>query len=82
MAGALSLRTWLGRYAHVLANVLHAEFFLTARSLYLLVLGEREDLAERDAAYWLQLICGYAGSAPVVGMTSSFTIGCVRSRGD
>ena len=26
------------------------EFFLTARSLYLLVLGERDDMAERDAA--------------------------------
>jgi internalin A len=39
-------------------HVLHAmhEFFLTARSLYLLVLGERDDMAERDAAYWLQLI--------------------------
>jgi hypothetical protein len=36
------------------------EFFLTARSLYLLVLGER------DAAYWLQLIRSYAGPAPVV----------------
>jgi hypothetical protein len=30
--------------------------FLTARSLYLLVLGERDEMAERDAAYWLQLI--------------------------
>lgn len=39
-------------------HVLHAmhEFFLTARSLYLLVLGEREDMAERDAAYWLTAI--------------------------
>jgi DAPkinase-like Roc (Ras of Complex) protein len=49
-------------------HVLHAmhEFFLTARSLYLLVLGERDDMAERDATYWLQLIRSYAGSAPVV----------------
>jgi internalin A len=48
--------------------VLHAmhEFFLTARSLYLLVLGERDDMAERDAAYWLQLIRSYAGPVPVV----------------
>ncbi|MEK6260573.1 MAG: COR domain-containing protein [Planctomycetota bacterium] len=48
--------------------VLHSmhEFFLTARSLYLLVLGERDDMLERDAAYWLQLIRSYAGSAPVV----------------
>jgi internalin A len=49
-------------------HVLHAmhEFFLTARSLYVLVLGEREDMAERDATYWLQLIRSYAGPAPVV----------------
>jgi internalin A len=49
-------------------HVLHAmhEFFLTARSLYLLVLGERDDMAERDATYWLQLIRSYAGPAPVV----------------
>jgi internalin A len=49
-------------------QVLHAmhEFFLSARSLYLLVLGERDDMAERDAAYWLQLIRTYAGPAPVV----------------
>lgn len=48
--------------------VLHSmhEFFLTARSLYLLVLGERDDMLERDAAYWLQLIRSYAGNAPVV----------------
>ena len=47
--------------------VLHSmhEFFLTARSLYLLVLGERDDMLERDAAYWLQLIRSYAGDAPV-----------------
>ncbi len=48
--------------------VLHSmhEFFLTARSLYLLVLGERDDMLERDATYWLQLIRSYAGNAPVV----------------
>jgi internalin A len=49
-------------------HVLHAmhEFFLTARSLYLLVLGERDDMAERDVSYWLQLIRSYAGPATVV----------------
>jgi hypothetical protein len=49
-------------------QVLHGmhEFFLTARSLYLLVLSERDDMAERDAAYWLQIIRSYAGLAPVV----------------
>jgi hypothetical protein len=65
-----------GRWGQVMARVwdfggqvvLHSmhEFFLTARSLYLLVLGERDDMLERDAAYWLQLIRSYAGDAPVV----------------
>ena len=49
-------------------HVLHAmhEFFLTTRSLYLLVLEQRSDRAETDAKYWLQLIRSYAGPAPVV----------------
>jgi internalin A len=42
------------------------EFFLTTRSLYLLVLEQRSDRAETDAKYWLQLIRSYAGPAPVV----------------
>ena len=63
-AGPVTGRVWDFGGQHVL-HAMH-EFFLTARSLYLLVLGEREDMAERDAAYWLQLIRSYAGSAPVV----------------
>jgi hypothetical protein len=31
-----------------------------------LVNFERDDMAERDATYWLQLIRSYAGPAPVV----------------
>lgn len=62
--GPVTARVWDFGGQHVL-HAMH-EFFLTARSLYLLVLGEREDMAERDAAYWLQLIRSYAGSAPVV----------------
>ncbi len=62
--GPVVARVWDFGGQHVL-HAMH-EFFLTARSLYLLVLGEREDMAERDAAYWLQLIRSYAGSAPVV----------------
>ncbi len=62
--GDVTARTWDFGGQHVL-HAMH-EFFLTARSLYLLVLGEREDMAERDAAYWLQLIRSYAGDAPVV----------------
>jgi internalin A len=62
--GPVTARVWDFGGQHVL-HAMH-EFFLTARSLYLLVLGEREDMAERDAAYWLQLIRSYAGNAPVV----------------
>jgi internalin A len=62
--GPLQARVWDFGGQHVL-HAMH-EFFLTARSLYLLVLGERDDMAERDASYWLQLIRSYAGPAPVV----------------
>jgi internalin A len=62
--GSVQARVWDFGGQHVL-HAMH-EFFLTPRSLYLLVLGERDDMAERDAAYWLQLIRSYAGSAPVV----------------
>ena len=62
--GPVIARVWDFGGQHVL-HAMH-EFFLTERSLYLLVLGEREDMAEQDAAYWLQLIRSYAGNAPVV----------------
>ncbi len=62
--GRVTARVWdFG--GQVVLHSMH-EFFLTARSLYLLVLGERDDMLERDAAYWLQLIRSYAGKAPVV----------------
>lgn len=49
-------------------HVLHSmhQFFLTARSLYLIVLNEREELAGADARYWLQIIRAAAGDVPVV----------------
>lgn len=49
-------------------HVLHSmhQFFLTARSLYLLVLNEREELEDADARYWLQIIRAAAGDVPVV----------------
>jgi internalin A len=63
-AGAVKARVWdFG--GQVVLHSMH-EFFMTARSLYLLVLGERDDMLERDAAYWLQLIRSYAGEAPVI----------------
>ena len=62
--GSVAARVWDFGGQHVL-HAMH-EFFFTGRSLYLLVLSEREDLAERDAEYWLQLIRSYAGAAPVI----------------
>jgi len=62
--GELRARVWDFGGQHVL-HAMH-EFFLTTRSLYLLVLEQRSDRAETDAKYWLQLIRSYAGPAPVV----------------
>lgn len=62
--GDLSARVWDFGGQHVL-HAMH-EFFLTARSLYLVVLEQRSDRAETDAKYWLQLIRSYAPDAPVV----------------
>jgi len=62
--GELWARVWDFGGQHVL-HAMH-EFFLTTRSLYLLVLEQRSDRAETDAKYWLQLIRSYAPNAPVV----------------
>ena len=62
--GKVTARVWDFGGQHVL-HAMH-EFFFTGRSLYILVLGEREDMAERDAEYWLQLIRSYAAEAPVI----------------
>jgi internalin A len=62
--GEIRARVWDFGGQHVL-HAMH-EFFLTTRSLYLLVLEERGDRAETDAKYWLQLIRSYAGPVPVV----------------
>src|SRR5262249_31983516 len=62
--GDLKARVWdFG--GQVILHSMH-EFFLTARSLYLLVIEQRNDRAEADAKYWLQLIRSYAPKAPVV----------------
>jgi internalin A len=49
-------------------EIMHAthQFFLTERSLYLLVLSGREDFADTDAEYWLKLIQSFGGDSPVV----------------
>jgi internalin A len=49
-------------------EILHAthQFFLTERSLYLLVLEPRTGLAQRDAEYWLKLIETQGAGSPVI----------------
>ncbi|MGB8510176.1 MAG: COR domain-containing protein [Pyrinomonadaceae bacterium] len=49
-------------------EIMHAthQFFLTERSLYLLVLTGRDDLADADAEYWLKLIQSFGGDSPVI----------------
>ncbi len=49
-------------------EILHAthQFFLTERTLYLLVLSGREGNPTQDAEYWLQLIRSFGGDSPVI----------------
>ena len=49
-------------------EITHAthQFFLTKRSLYLLVLDGRSDSQDRDAEYWLRLIRAFGGESPVL----------------
>lgn len=49
-------------------EIMHAthQFFLTRRSLYLLVLSGREGMADQDAEYWLKLIESFGGESPVL----------------
>ncbi|MEI7728057.1 MAG: COR domain-containing protein [Verrucomicrobiota bacterium] len=49
-------------------EIMHAthQFFLTDRSLYLLVLNGREGGEDLDAEYWLKLIASFGGDSPVI----------------
>ncbi|HEY0603880.1 MAG TPA: COR domain-containing protein, partial [Herpetosiphonaceae bacterium] len=49
-------------------EIMHAthQFFLTQRSLYLLVLNGREGGEDADAEYWLKLIENFGGESPVI----------------
>lgn len=49
-------------------EITHAthQFFLTQRSLYLLVLNGREGGEDADADYWLKLIESFGGESPVI----------------
>ncbi|MFQ4136021.1 COR domain-containing protein [Nodosilinea sp. PGN35] len=49
-------------------EIMHSthQFFLTERSLYLLVLNGRQGHEDADAEYWLELIQSFGGSSPVL----------------
>jgi internalin A len=49
-------------------EIMHAthQFFLTQRSLYLLVLNGREGGEDADADYWLKIIESFASDSPVI----------------
>ena len=49
-------------------EIMHAthQFFLTQRSLYILVLNGREGGEDADAEYWLKLIESFGGESPVI----------------
>lgn len=49
-------------------EIMHSthQFFLTERSLYLLVLNGRQGHEDTDAEYWLELIQSFGGDSPVI----------------
>ena len=49
-------------------EIMHSthQFFLTQRSLYVLVLNGREGSEDTDVEYWLQLIGSFGGESPVI----------------
>jgi len=49
-------------------EIMHSthQFFLTERSLYLLVLNGRQGHEDADSEYWLELIQSFGGDSPVI----------------
>jgi internalin A len=49
-------------------EIMHAthQFFLTKRSLYLLVLNARQDEDENRLEYWLKIIQSFGGTSPII----------------
>ena len=49
-------------------EIMHAthQFFLTHRSLYIVVLNGRQGREDTDAEYWLNLIASFGGNSPVI----------------
>ncbi|MHC4867621.1 MAG: COR domain-containing protein, partial [Planctomycetota bacterium] len=53
-------------------EIMHAthQFFLTKRSLYILVLDARKGKNESNIGYWLKIIQSYGGESPVLVVTN------------
>ena len=49
-------------------EIMHSthQFFLTERSLYILVLNGRQGHEDADAEYWLELIHSFGGDSPII----------------
>ncbi|MFM6863170.1 MAG: Ras family protein, partial [Dolichospermum sp.] len=49
-------------------EIMHAthQFFLTKRSLYLLVINAREDEQQNRLEYWLKIIQSFGGDSPII----------------
>ncbi|MEM9117049.1 MAG: COR domain-containing protein [Cyanobacteria bacterium P01_F01_bin.56] len=56
-------------------EIMHSthQFFLTERSLYLLVLNGRQGHEDEDAEYWLELIESFGGDSPVIVVLNKIT---------
>ncbi|MEM1292056.1 MAG: COR domain-containing protein [Cyanobacteria bacterium P01_H01_bin.162] len=56
-------------------EIMHSthQFFLTERSLYLLVLNGRQGHEDEDAEYWLELIESFGGNSPVIVVLNKIT---------
>ena len=50
------------------------QFFLTDRSLYLVVLNGRAGAEEEDAEYWLKFIRGFGASSPTIVILNKFKV--------
>ncbi len=55
-------------------EITHAthQFFLTERSVYVLVLDARADTQEADAEYWLRLIAAFGKESPILVLLNKF----------
>ncbi|MGK7912289.1 MAG: COR domain-containing protein [Synechococcus sp.] len=56
-------------------EIMHSthQFFLTERSLYLLVLNGRQGHEDEDAEYWLNLIRSFGRNSPVIVVLNKFS---------